>query len=144
MGDHGMSMTPLPAQQMSDMERLVADLRDIDLRVCLMCNERRGPRLSIPAKQTDDDVFIHRTVESVIAELERLRAEREEMRKDAERYRFLRDDSDPDSDHPYITRHLVSDWGNWRNTWEHAEAADAHIDAALTATHADEAKGEGR
>lgn len=61
---------------------------------------------------------------------QRLQAEVEALRPDAERYRWIRNEADPDMDEPYITRHVCGKWGKWRNTWETGSTADECIDAA--------------
>jgi len=63
------------------------------------------------------------------------------LRKDAGRYRFLRDVADADLSQPHISMHVCSDWGNWKNTWETGEEADSAIDAALESAKRDEGEG---
>jgi hypothetical protein len=81
-------MTPLPAQQMSDAERLAEDLRGI--------------------AETFDRTESFQAAEVIRSSadlIERLRAEREELRADAERYRWLRNEShEADVGTPSVTR----------------------------------------
>jgi hypothetical protein len=58
-------------------------------------------------------------------------AELERLKKDAARYRFIRD-NDPDSEGPYITRHIQNSWGKWGNTVERGTAADDLIDTLMS------------
>lgn len=69
-------------------------------------------------------------LEFLLADRQRLQAEVEALRQDAERYRWIRNEADPDMDEPYITRHVCGEWGKWRNTWETGSTADECIDAA--------------
>lgn len=52
--------------------------------------------------------------------------------RDAARYRFIRDRSDPDMEQPYISRHKVNSWGKWFNTCDRSDYADKVIDAAMS------------
>lgn len=56
--------------------------------------------------------------------------------RDAARYRWLRDRSDPDMEQPYITRHKVNSWGKWFNTCDKGDYADSVIDAELAKSNA--------
>jgi hypothetical protein len=68
------------------------------------------------------------------AELRRLDAEVEALRKDAERYRWLRE-ADPDAG-PAVLQHEMNSWGKWFYVSINQEALDAAIDAAMKgATH---------
>ena len=60
-------------------------------------------------------------------------AEIRELRKDAERYRWLRNKADPDFEQPYVSIHRPNSWGKWINSWESGDECDAVIDAAMTA-----------
>jgi len=55
------------------------------------------------------------------------------LRKDAERYRWLRDKADPDSNQPYVTVYKKNSWGKWFNSVEIGSFLDAAIDAAIDA-----------
>ena len=57
--------------------------------------------------------------------------------RDAMRYRFLRDYANPDEGHPYISRHIYSDWGKWFNTHDSCGEADNLIDALIDASQPD-------
>jgi hypothetical protein len=64
-------------------------------------------------------------------ELDRLQAENEALRKDAERYRWLRNGYDHcDDGLPYAVRHAQNDWGKWVTPVIVDEALDAAIDTA--------------
>ena len=63
--------------------------------------------------------------------LRKILALREGDRRDAERYRWLRDSADPDSGDVYATRHLQNGWGKWSNTVEQGSGLDAAIDTAI-------------
>lgn len=58
--------------------------------------------------------------------------------RDAARYRFIRDRSDPDMEQPYITRHKVNSWGKWFNTCDKGDYADRVIDAEMSKSNATE------
>ncbi len=54
--------------------------------------------------------------------------------KDAARYRWLRDTSNPDSEgSPYIAIDRRDTWGECTTIWQESEVADQAIDAAMTA-----------
>lgn len=61
------------------------------------------------------------------------------LRRDAERWRFLRD-CDPDAGYPVPLRHEQNDWGNWRYVFVQTDELDAAIDAAITERAAMSAK----
>jgi len=50
--------------------------------------------------------------------------------RNAARYLWLRDQADPDQEHPHCTIHKTNDWGKWFNEWTTGEALDEAIDAA--------------
>ncbi|MFA7279563.1 MAG: hypothetical protein WC100_05665 [Sterolibacterium sp.] len=52
------------------------------------------------------------------------------LARDGERYRWLRDETNPDKERPYVTVQTENDWGNWFNTFEQGPSLDAAIDAA--------------
>lgn len=57
----------------------------------------------------------------------------ESLRRDAERYRFLRS-VDPDAELPRVMLHRQNDWGNWYNEFLEGDELDAAVDAARTPT----------
>lgn len=67
--------------------RLIEDLRECSERIGNMCAECRGPRMSVPVRQDDDDIFISNTVIAAALEIERLHG----VEADARRYQWLRD-----------------------------------------------------
>ena len=69
--------------------------------------------------------------DSYADENQRLSDKAEQAKADAERYRWLRDQADPDSGEPYVTIHTCNSWGRWFNTVEAGPALDEAIDAAI-------------
>lgn len=63
---------------------------------------------------------------AVLEEMNRLEAENAELRKDAERYRWLRENKPTYDGAPFIARNFGASFSQW--TDEHADAA---IDAAM-------------
>lgn len=57
-----------------------------------------------------------------------------EYKRDAERYRWLRDIADPDMEQPCIMIHLQDSWGNWKWQVIHPHEIDGRIDAAMDQT----------
>jgi hypothetical protein len=70
--------------------------------------------------------------------IDRMRRENESLRADAERYRWLRDDTDPDAEQPYAIKHETNSWGQWVNIWQYGASLDAAIDSARKAPHTKE------
>lgn len=68
-------------------------------------------------------------VQEIIVSINKLRAERDAAREDAERYRFLRS-VDPDAELPATTLHKQNSWGKWYYSPLLGEELDAAIDAA--------------
>ena len=54
--------------------------------------------------------------------------------RDAERWRWLRDASDPDREQPCVMLHKQDSWGNWRWHVVEQHVMDAAIDALLAAS----------
>ena len=68
----------------SDAQRIERELRECSDRIGDMCAECRGPRMSIPVRQDDDDIFISNTMLAAADLIAKLRV-------DAARYAFIRD-----------------------------------------------------
>lgn len=58
-------------------------------------------------------------------------AGRAEGGKDAERYRFLRDEANPDDEQPHCVINKTNDWGKSYDEWATGSALDETIDASL-------------
>lgn len=51
-------MSDTPRTAPAEIEKLIERLRESARRIGKMCSEHRGPRMSVPVQDTDDDVFI--------------------------------------------------------------------------------------
>ena len=56
--------------------------------------------------------------------------ENAELRKDADRYRWLRNKANPDDGVPAVTDERCNDWGKWYHIYPSGEELDAAIDSA--------------
>jgi hypothetical protein len=82
----------------SSLQRLQTELRETPLRERMrnscgrigeMCADGRPPKMSIPVRSVDDDFYIATTIRDAEDEIDRLTAEIEAIRKDAQAYPYI-------------------------------------------------------
>lgn len=113
----------------AERDQLRAELDNMRISWGLMQAENERLRAQVSTDNSD-------TLRNALAELERAEAERDELRGDAERYRWLRDTAPSTcGEVPMVS--LADDGGDQTSNWLYGNGLDGIMDAAMAAKEAE-------